>query len=173
MPVIGKVAICMKKVTWAALLAVCAMTVASAPARAGLGGDASSIDSDAAAMRGTMSQSSTSAESAQTASSYGVRSFVSADGVTVREYSAPSGLVFGVAWQGRRPPDLSVLLGSYYSEYTSASASAPLRHTNLHHAVIKGPNSVVVMGGHMGHLVGRAYVPNLAPAGVDAKAVVQ
>jgi hypothetical protein len=169
----GKVPICMKKVTLAALLAICAMTVASIPAHAGLGGDASSIDSDAAAMRGTMSQPSTSAESAETTSSYSVRSFVSANGATVREYSAPSGPVFGVAWEGRRPPDLSVLLGSYYSEYTSAAATTPRRHSNLHHAVIKGPNSVVVMSGHMGHLVGRAYVPNLAPAGVDAKAVVQ
>lgn len=170
---IGKVSICMKKTALAALLAVCSIAAASIPARAGLGGDASSVDSDAAAMRGTMSKSSTPTESAQTASSYSVRSFVSGDGVTVREYSARSGPVFGVAWQGRRPPDLSVLLGSYYSEYTSATESAPRRHTNLHHAVIKGPNSVVVMGGHMGHLVGRAYVPNLAPAGVDAKAVVQ
>jgi hypothetical protein len=160
----------MKKVTLAALLAVCSIA-ASVPARAGLGGEASSIDSDASAMRGTMSQSSTPAESAQTTSSYSVRSFVSGDGVTVREYSARSGPIFGVAWQGRRPPDLSVLLGSYYSEYTSAST--PRRHTNLHHAVIKGPNSVVVMGGHMGHLVGRAYVAGLAPAGVDAKAVVK
>jgi hypothetical protein len=155
----------------AALLAICSMAAASVPARAGLGGAVSSIDSDAAAMRGAMSQSSAPAETAQSSSSYSVHSFVSGDGVTVREYSASSGPVFGVAWQGRRPPDLSVLLGSYYSEY--AAASAPRRHTNLHHAVIKGPNSVVVMGGHMGHLIGRAYVPNLAPAGVDAKAVVK
>jgi hypothetical protein len=156
---------------FAALAAVCLITAAAAPVLAGLGGDPSSIDSDAVAMRGTMSQAPAVAESAEAASSYSVRSFVSGDGVTVREYAAPSGPVFGVAWQGRRPPDLSVLLGSYYSEYTSATS--PRRHMNLHHAVIKGPNAVIVMGGHMGHIVGRAYVPGLAPSGVDAKAVVK
>jgi len=39
--------------------------------------------------------------------------------------------------------------------------------------VIKGPNAVIVMGGRMGHIVGRAYVAGLAPSGVDAKAVVK
>lgn len=118
-----------------------------------------------------MAQATAVAESAQPTSSYSVRSFVSGDGVTVREFAARSGPVFGVAWQGRRPPDLRVLLGSYYSEYTSEVS--PRRHVNLHHAVIKGPNSVIVMGGHMGHIVGRAYVPGLAPSDVDAKAVVK
>jgi hypothetical protein len=55
-------------------------------------------------------------------SSFNVKQFVTTNGVTVREYTAPSGAVFGVAWQGRRPPDLRVLLGPYYPEYASASA---------------------------------------------------
>jgi hypothetical protein len=29
------------------------------------------------------------------------------------------------------------------------------------------------MKGHMGHIAGRAYVPKLAPSGIDAKAVVK
>ena len=165
------VGFCIRRMPFAVLAALCLIAAAAISAHAGLGGDATSIDSDAVAMRGTMAPPTAAAESAPTASSYRVRSFVSGDGVTVREYAASSGPVFGVAWQGRRPPDLSILLGSYYSEYTSAAS--PRRHVNLHHAVIKGPNSIIVMGGHMGHIVGRAYVPGLAPSGVDARAVVK
>jgi hypothetical protein len=157
------------KLGLAALLSglVFATTVISA--WAGLGGDVSLIASDAAAMQGHISQPSK--EGVEQSTSFNVKQFLTSNGVAVREYAAPSGPVFGVAWEGRRPPDLSVLLGSYYPEY--AAQSRQNRHPNLHHAVITGPNVVVVMGGHMGHLIGRAYVPSLAPSGVDAKAVVK
>jgi hypothetical protein len=164
-----KVRFCIIRISLAASLALGLIVATTIPAHAGLGGDESSIASDAAALQATTVPSAT-AES-QSTTPYDVRSFVTQQGTTVREYAARSGPVFGVAWQGRKPPDLSVLLGSYYSEYTSASG--PARHNNLHHAVIEGPNTVVVMGGHMGHIVGRAYVAKLAPSGVDAKAVVK
>jgi hypothetical protein len=157
-----------RKLLFGALLAGYCLAAAPSVARAGLGGDASSIESDAAATSG---KSQAVKQEPQPSASYDVKTFVTGNGATVREYVAHSGPVFGVAWQGRRPPDLSVLLGSYYPEYATASASQ--RHANLHHSVIAGPNSIVVMGGHMGHLVGRAYVPALAPAGVDPKAVVK
>ena len=168
MPVTKVVRSCSIKIIIAAM-GVVLLIAASAPARAGLGGNAASIDADMAALRGAASNPL--AESASAPSSYDVRSFASGDGVTVREYAAHSGPVFGVAWQGRRPPDLRVLLGSYYSEYSAANAAKG--HVDLHHSMTKGPNSIVVMGGRMGHIVGRAYVPSLAPAGVDPKAVVK
>jgi len=164
------VSICMGKLIFAVLLAGCFLAVAAIPARAGLGDDATSIESDAAAMHGKMSQASPTQES-QPSASYQVKTFVTGSGTTVREYAAPSGPIFGVAWQGRRPPDLSRLLGSYYPEYSTATANK--RRSNLHHQVTVSPHMVVAMHGHMGHLVGRAYVPNLAPSGVDPKAVVQ
>jgi hypothetical protein len=163
------VSICVGKLTLAALLAGCSLALTAIPARAGLGGDAASVESDSAAMQGKMSQSAK--QTLEQSASYNVKTFVTGNGVTVREYAAQSGPIFGVAWQGRRPPDLSVLLGSYYAEY--ATASGLKRHANLHHQVVAGPNSIVVMGGHMGYLVGRAYVPRLAPSGVDPKAVVK
>jgi hypothetical protein len=158
------------KVTLAALLAGWFLFGAPLPARAGLGGDADSADSDAIAMQGKMTASAAPASDA-VASSYSIKSFVTGGGVTVREYIASTGAIFGVAWQGRRPPDLSVLLGTYYPEYVSASALQ--RHKDLHRARIVGAGSVVLMGGHMGHVVGRAYAPGLAPSGVDPQAVVQ
>jgi len=153
----------------AASLALSLSVAAALPAHAGLGGDESSINSDAVAMHAATAPSTAAASEPSTP--YDVRSFVTEHGTTVREYASHSGSVFGIAWDGRRPPDLSVLMGSYYPEYASASNSR--RHVSLNHAVIEGPNSVVVMSGRMGRSVGRAYVTNLAPAGVDAKAVVK
>jgi uncharacterized protein DUF2844 len=158
------------KMPLAGLLAGFIMLGATGSARAALGADAKSIESDAAAMQGTMASQEV-APTAAPAGSYSVKSFVTPAGVTVREYVAPSGAIFGIAWQGHRPPDLSILLGSYYSEYTSAEALKT--HRDMHRSVTRGPNSVVVMAGHMGHVVGHAYVASLAPAGVDPKAVVK
>jgi len=158
-----------RKLALAGVLAGCFMLGLAMQALAGLGADATSIESDAVAMQGKMAQSAT--RQPEPSASYNVKTFVTSKGVTVREYAAPSGAIFGVAWQGRRPPDLSVLLGSYYPEYVSASALK--RHKDLHHAVIAGPNAVVIMAGHMGHLVGRAYVPGLVPSGLDPRAVVK
>jgi hypothetical protein len=163
------------KLAIAAFLAGSVLTVGSIPARAGLGGDAASVTADASAMAGKMSpaasQSAATTQSTQPAE-FSTQSFVSGNGVTVREYFARSGPVFGVAWQGHRPPDLSVLLGSYYPEY-QAAARAHKGPVGLHHAVIAGPNSVVYLTGHMGSLTGRAYAPSLVPSGVDPEAVVK
>lgn len=159
----------------AALLAGCILTVGEIPALAGLGGDATSVQADASAMAGKMSRSAAKSDVTTTqaqSAAVSTQSFVTGNGVTVREYSAPSGPVFGVAWQGHRPPDLSVLLGSYYPEY-QAAASAHQGPIGLHHAVIAGPNSVIYLTGHMGNLSGRAYAPSLVPSGVNPEAVVK
>ncbi|MGA2411272.1 MAG: DUF2844 domain-containing protein, partial [Candidatus Binataceae bacterium] len=143
------------------LLAATAIT-----ARAALGGDEVSIQSDVAAMSGKMAESAPGP-----AAPYKIKSFVTGNGATVREYVSPSGPIFGIAWQGRRPPDLKVLLGSYYPEF--AAASGLKEHVNLHRDTFVGPNAIVMLSGRMGHLAGRAYVPALAPSGVDAETVVK
>jgi hypothetical protein len=103
--------------------------------------------------------------------SWKVQSFVTARGTTVREYIGNGGIVFGVAWQGHRPPDLSTLLGPYYAEYTAASAAA--HHKDLHRARYAGPNVVVSTAGRMGFVTGRANVAGLAPSDVDPNDVVR
>lgn len=162
------------KLALAALLLGCVLTVVPIPARAGLGGDTASVAADASAMAGKMSSPVSQPAATRSAQSadFSTQSFVTGNGVTVREYSTRTGPVFGIAWQGRRPPDLSVLLGSYYPEY-QAAASAHKGPIGLHHGVIAGPNSVVYLTGHMGNLSGRAYAPSLVPSGVDPEAVVK
>jgi hypothetical protein len=136
---------------------------------ASLGDGPKSVDADMAALKGQLSLPAESGLSQSAA--YNVKQFVTARGTTVREYSAPAGPIFGVAWEGSRPPDLSVLLGSYYADY--AKASSLRNHPGLHHQVIQGSGVTVVFRGHMGHVAGRAYVPNLTPPGVDPQAVVK
>jgi hypothetical protein len=162
------ICMCRGELVVAGILVACLMWSASS-ARASMGGDASSVDADVAALSGKIS--SPAPQELNQSASYNVKSFVTGDGTSIREYFAPSGAVFGIAWQGRRPADLSVLLGPYYSEYVTASRNKD--HVGLHHDVIQGPNSTVILYGRMGYLQGHAYVQNLAPSGVDAKSVVE
>jgi hypothetical protein len=84
----------------------------------------------------------------------------------IREYVSPSGVVFGIAWDGISHPDLTPLLGNYASEHKKAAANFRRQH-GLRHAVIKSNNIVVEKWGHMRHVRGRAYVPALIPEGVS------
>jgi len=86
----------------------------------------------------------------------------------VREYVAPDGMVFGVAWNGPQPPNLAVLLGSYFNQFQQGLRQQFL---GLHHSLVQVQDLVIQTGGHMLDLRGRAYVPSLVPAGVDAEVV--
>jgi len=84
---------------------------------------------------------------------------------TVREFVAPSGVVFAVAWGGVSRPDLSVLLGSYATPYHRALAqSAPTSRRRSRR--VESGGVVVETWGHMRAQHGRAYVPALIPPGV-------
>jgi len=91
---------------------------------------------------------------------------VKSDATTVREYVSSSGIVFGIAWNGRTPPDLTPLLGSYAGEYQEALRKTP-RHPGRRHLQVKTDRVVVEKWGHMRKLQGRAYVPALIPSGVS------
>lgn len=96
---------------------------------------------------------------------YTVQEIVSPSTV-VREYVSPSGIVFGIAWNGLVHPDLTHLLGSYASEYQEA-----LRQTShkpgQRRLQVKAKRIVVEKWGHMRNLRGRAYAPDLIPPQVS------
>jgi len=98
-------------------------------------------------------------------SGYTVQEIVS-DATTIREYVSSSGIVFGIAWQGRTHPDLTPLLGSYNGEYQDALRKTP-RQPGRRHLQVKTDRVVVEKWGHMRKLQGRAYVPALIPSGVS------
>jgi hypothetical protein len=85
---------------------------------------------------------------------------------TVREYVSPSGIVFGVAWNGLIRPDLTQLLGGYSNEYHEAWRRIP-HNRGRNHLDVKTNRVVVQQWGHMRNLRGRAYVPSLIPSGVS------
>jgi uncharacterized protein DUF2844 len=90
-------------------------------------------------------------------------------GHAVREFVSPSGVVFGVAWDGISHPDLSRLLASYAPEYQRAAAKpSPAGRRRRR---VRTEHVVVEAWGHMRSLHGRAYVPALVPPGVTIDAI--
>jgi Protein of unknown function (DUF2844) len=91
---------------------------------------------------------------------------IESDAATVREYLSPSGVVFGIAWNGMSHPDLTQLLGAYAGEYEEALRQTPHK-PGRRHLQVKSKRIVVEKWGHMRNLQGRAYVPSLIPQGVS------
>ena len=83
--------------------------------------------------------------------------------LTIREYVNSDGKVFGVAWDGLTKPDISQVLGSYYSRYMNAAGGKGVARQLRN---IDQPDFVLRMSGHMRHFTGSAWVPGLVPASV-------
>ena len=99
---------------------------------------------------------------------YSVQQIEAADGTMVREYVSSEGMVFGVTWQGQKLPDLSALLGDYYSRY-QAALPAPVHRripVNVH-----TDGLVVEISGWMRSFYGRAYLPDRMPKTLGAKEI--
>jgi hypothetical protein len=156
-------------------------------AEASLGGGISSVAGDAQRLGAVTNSGATAAVQpgssspqpavqtyvlrTSTGDKYTYSEFTTAENQRVREFVRPDGKVFGLAWQGPRPPDLHLLLGSYFGGWHDAVASQS--HISLHRSVVQTSSVVVEMGGPMGFVVGRAWAPALVPSGVDARNVVQ
>lgn len=81
-------------------------------------------------------------------------------GTTVRQFVSTAGSVFAVSWEGSAP-DLRQLLGSHYDEYVAAVQAMPGRRGRGVH--IDTGDLVVETGGHMGYVIGRAYLRSQMP----------
>ncbi len=97
------------------------------------------------------------------------QSVVTAENVTVTEFSA-QGIVFAIRWSGPVMPDLSHLLGTYFSQYATKMPlpSAAIRNKPI---AIVTPSLAVHASGHMRAFSGSAYAPGLAPAGFNLDAL--
>jgi len=91
---------------------------------------------------------------------------IASDSTVVREYVSPSGIVFGIAWNGLIHPDLTQLLGAYAGEYQEALRQTP-RQLGRRRLQVKTNRVVVEKWGHMRNLQGRTYAPDLIPPGVN------
>lgn len=137
-------------------------------ARAALGASADSIAADAASLVAPgPSRVARPAPNAPSVSAYTVARMKTASGIAVNEFIGPDGKVFAVTWRGRRSPDLSVLLGSYFAQYRDAANAGVLAAHGLHHASVRGTDVAVETAGHMRDMWGRAWLPAMLPPGVE------
>jgi hypothetical protein len=145
--------------------AVALILGAAFPAWAALGGDIASVQSDQFHMQGSLRTTVTG--------SYTVHEIQSAAGTVVREYVSSSGKsagkVFAIGWQGPWPPDMRQVLGSYFEQYVQAAKAQRAARVGRRPLVIEEPGLVMQVGGHPRGFVGRAYVPEMLPAGVRAE----
>jgi hypothetical protein len=130
-------------------------------ARATLGESVDSIESD----RKIVSQAKVTSKVKATAYANYTVYQLKYDGTSVREYVSPSGIVFGIAWNGLIHPDLTPLLGSYAAEFQDA-LERTVRKYGERHLQVKAAHVIVQKWGHMRNLQGRAYAPDLIPAGM-------
>ena len=128
---------------------------------ASLGGDTNSVKADVAKMQGSLRSSSES--------SYSVHEIQLPTGVTVKEFVAQNGRVFAVSWTGPVHPDLRQLLGPYFDQFTKAEQELNAQRHGHGPVIIDQPGLVVRNSGHLRAFQGRAYVPQLVPAGVQAE----
>ena len=105
-----------------------------------------------------------SIKSSQDRATYRVHEIQLPSGTVMREFVAPNGNVFAVAWQGPTRPDLRQALGQYFDAYALAPRS---KLADRRHVQIQQGDLVVQAGGHMRALSGRAYLLSAVPSGVD------
>lgn len=129
--------------------------LAMPPAHAALGEADASIAADRAHLRASLKISPRA--------TYEVHELTLPSGTAVREYLAPGGIVFAVAWNGPSMPDLRQTLGNYFADYTAAARSNAGGH---HHLGARRGDLVIQAHGHMRAFAGRVYLASAVPAGV-------
>jgi hypothetical protein len=97
---------------------------------------------------------------------YSVHELKVPTGTVIREYVGSNSRVFGVAWQGPFVPSMRQLLGRYFPEYSEAAQARRESLVGRQPLNINRPRLAVQAGGHMLDYWGRAYDPQLVPAGV-------
>jgi Protein of unknown function (DUF2844) len=96
---------------------------------------------------------------------YRVHQIQMPSGTVMREFVAPNGNVFAVAWQGPTRPDLRQALGPYFDAYASAPPRS--KFSDRRHVQIRQGDLVLESSGHMRALSGRAYLQSAIPSGVN------
>jgi hypothetical protein len=139
------------------------MLALSLPALAALGGDVSSVQEDKAQMKGTLKTTETDA--------YTVHEITAAGNTIVKEYVSPAGKVFAITWHGQFIPNMQQLLGTYFDQYAQAAKEQRESHPGRHPLNFQQSGLVVQSGGHMRSYMGRAYIPDMVPQGVNVDAL--
>lgn len=103
-------------------------------------------------------------KSSEDRTGYRVHEIQLPSGTVLREFVAPNGNVFAVAWHGPTRPDLRQALGQYFDAFVAAPRA---KLSDRRHLQIQQGDLVVQSGGHMRALSGRAYLQSAIPSGVN------
>jgi hypothetical protein len=115
-------------------------------------------------VRTDVDQMRASIRSSQDRLGYRVHEIQLPTGTVLREFVAPGGNVFAVAWTGPAKPDLRQTLGKYFD--TAVSASKP-KFSDRRHLQFQQGDLIVEGRGHMRAMSGRAYLASAIPSGVN------
>jgi hypothetical protein len=127
-------------------------------ASATLGEPEITVQSDVAQLRASI-------KSAEDRVGYRIHEIQLPDGTLLREFVAPDGNVFAVAWNGPTQPNLRQALGKYFDALISAPRPKFADHRHLQ---IQQGDLVVQASGHMrAAFSGRAYLASAIPSGVN------
>jgi Protein of unknown function (DUF2844) len=126
-------------------------------ASATLGEPEASVQTDAAELQGSI-------KSMTNGTAYRVHEMQLPSGTALREFVAPDGNVFAVAWKGPMPPNLRQAFGQYFEGFVAA---AKQRTGDRTHLQIQTADLVVQARGHARSFAGRAYLPASLPSGFD------
>ncbi len=85
---------------------------------------------------------------------------------TIREYTDASGNVFAITWSGVSHPDMAEITSIYLNEVNTADTQTEHRRSAATRITIS-TNVIVEKFGHMGHVQGRAYLPNSMPVAIS------
>ena len=141
-----------------ALLGTLAAVCVSAPALAGLGEEASSVEADRASMQAALRVTP--------GVDYELHEIQTPAGAVIHEYVSAQGKVFAVTWHGPGLPDLAQLLGSYAEQLARAQTGV---HYNHHQLRIETPEVVMQSEAYLRSRSGRAWVPALFPQSLSPK----
>jgi hypothetical protein len=117
-----------------------------------------------ATVQADVAQAHASIKSSEDRTGYRVHEIQLPSGTVMREFVAPNGNVFAVAWQGPTRPDLRQALGQYFGAFASVPRS---KFSDRRHVQIQQGDLVLQSGGHMRALSGRAYLQSAIPSGVN------
>ena len=95
------------------------------------------------------------------------------NGTLIQEYATPAGQVFALSWRGPVLPDLSLLLGEFFSGYKLETDQARALGKRGSPVNVMSSKLVVRSSGRMRSFAGYAYAPELIPSGVNINNVLQ
>jgi hypothetical protein len=147
------------------VLAACAALTFSQAAHAALGGNTQSVQADVQQMNASTATAAQVLAAGQP--QYTTLTMTLERGTVVREYVSPSDVVFAVTWRGPQMPNLSQILGSSYTNASTAVQSYRAQHPGFGPLAVSANGLVIEVSGHMGFYVGRAYLAAAVPAGVN------